>query len=83
MAIFYWKISPKSSSFEASSLGLEFQVSRVSVSEFLMKSRSRRFNEVSVWKVAISTTSLAQIASVTTSLGKSLCSVHEQESTLH
>jgi len=34
------------------SLGLEFQVS---VSEFLMKSRSRSFNQVSVSKVTVST----------------------------
>ena len=39
------KISAKCTNFEAWSLGIEFQVS---VSEFLMKSRSRSFNQVSV-----------------------------------
>jgi len=51
----FFSISAKSTTFEVSSLGLEFQIS---VSDFLMKSRSRRFNEVSVSKVTVSTTSL-------------------------
>ena len=57
MTKFFWKFSAKSTEFEVSSLGLDFQVS---VSEFLMKSRSRSFNQVSVSKVTVSTTSLVE-----------------------
>jgi len=58
MATFFWKISPNSTNFEVSSLGLEFQVS---VLESLMRSRSWSFNQASasVSKVTVSTTSLA------------------------
>ena len=45
----------KCTNFEVSSLGFELQVS---VSEFLMKSRSRNFDQVSVSKGTVSTTSL-------------------------
>jgi len=50
----FWNLESRSPNFRWS-LGLEFQVS---VTEFLMKPRIRSFNEVSVSKVTVSTTSL-------------------------
>jgi len=54
----FFKISVKCTNFEVSSLGLEVQVS---VSGFLMKSRSRSFNQASVSKVTVSTASLREM----------------------
>jgi len=70
MTTFFWKISAKCTSFEVSSLGLgldfqvsslglEFQVSSLGLGVFDEVSvSSRNFNQVSVSKVTVSTTSL-------------------------
>jgi len=54
----FFKISAKCTNFEVSVSNFKSRVS-----EFLMKSRSRSFNQVS--KVTVSTTSLASVAALT------------------
>jgi len=57
MATFFEKFRQNPQIFEVWSLGLNLEF-QVSVSELLMKSRFRRFNQVSVAKVTVSTTLL-------------------------
>jgi len=61
MTTSFWKTSAIPTNFEVSSLGLEFQVSTVSLT-ILMKSRSRSFNSVLVSKVTVSIASLTCVA---------------------
>jgi len=58
MTTFFTKISAKCTKFEVSSLGLELQVSGLGVfDEVSVSVSSRNFNQVSVSKVTVSTTS--------------------------
>jgi len=57
MTTFSKRISTKCTDFEVSSRGLEFQVSSLGVFDEVSVS-SRNFNQVSIMKVTVSTTSL-------------------------